>query len=67
MKRKRVTEIFPFLVPLRIWQRNIVVNTKMALDKNHYAKKKGEELPFEIASNKTWMINEQSGHNIIYQ
>ena len=41
MKRKRITELFPFLVPLRIWQRNVVVNTKMALDKNHYAHKKG--------------------------
>ncbi len=67
MKRKRITEIFPFLVPLRIWQRNVVVNTKMALDKNHYAHKKGEYLPYEIANNKTWMINEQSGHDIIYQ
>lgn len=67
MKRKRITELFPFLVPLRIWQRNVVVNTKMALDKNHYAHKKGEYLPYEIANNKTWMINEQSGHDIIYQ
>lgn len=67
MKRKRITELFPFLVPLRIWQRNVVVNTKMALDKNKYAKKKGSELPFLVASNKTWMINEQSGHDIIYQ
>lgn len=67
MKRKRITELFPFLVPLRIWQRNVVVNLKMSLDKNKYAKKKGSELPYEIASNKTWMINEQSGHDIIYQ
>ena len=67
MKRKRLTQIFPFLLPLRIWQRNLFYKIGMFFDKNKYAKKKGERLPFEISSSSTLMINEESGYDIIYQ
>lgn len=67
MKRKRITQIFPFLLPLRVWQRNLFYNIKMMLDANKYATKKGELLPFTVCETKTFMINENSGQDIIYQ
>lgn len=67
MSRKRVTQIFPFLLPLRIWQRNVFYRIGMMLDKNKYASTFGEKLEYEICGTKTLMINENSGHDIIYQ
>ncbi len=67
MKRKRVTQIFPFLIPLRVWQRNLFYQIEMFLDKNHYSKHFGDLLPYEVCNTKTLMINENSGHDIIYQ
>ena len=67
MARKRVTELFPFLVPIRIWQRNIWYQIKLYFDKNKYSKEKGELLPYEVCSEITFMINENSGQDIIYQ
>ena len=37
MARKRLTQLFPFLLPLRQWQRKKCCYLKMRLDKNHYA------------------------------
>lgn len=67
MSRKRITQIFPFLTPIRIWQRNLFFNMKMDFDKNKYSKKFGEPLPYVVASSKTLMINENSGQDILYQ
>lgn len=67
MARKRVTEIFPFLVPLRTWQKDFCYQLKMHLDNNKYATKKGDLLSYEVCSDKTFMINENSGQDIIYQ
>lgn len=67
MARKRVTEIFPFLTPIRIWQRNLFYRIGMAFDSNTYAKKIEQELPFEVCNTKTVMINENSGYPIVYQ
>ena len=67
MGRKRLTQIFPFLIPMRIWQRNLFYQIGMNLDNNKYSKTFGDLLPYEIAKEKTLMINEESGHDIIYQ
>lgn len=67
MARKRLTQVMPFLIPLRVWQRNVFYQIGMFLDKNKYSKKRGELLPFEISDSKTFMINEESGYDIIYQ
>ena len=67
MERKRITEIFPFLIPIRIWQRNLFSRIGMFFDKNTYAKQRGKELSFVVVENKTVMINENSGQDIIYQ
>ena len=63
MARKRITQIFPFITPVRIWQRNLFFNIGMYLDKNKYSKKFGEPLEYTISSSK----NENSGQDIIYQ
>lgn len=67
MARKRLTQIFPFLIPIRTWQKNIIWNLSMKFDKFDYATKQGELLPYEICNSKTNMINENSGYDIIYQ
>lgn len=67
MSRKRLTQIFPFLLPLRVYQRNLFYQISMYFDKNKYSKKFGESLKFEVCHSKTWMINENSGQDIIYQ
>ena len=67
MERKRLTQIFPFLLPIRKCQRKLFYTIKMKFDKNKYAKSMGAQLEYEICNDKTLMINEHSGHNIIYQ
>lgn len=41
MPRKRITEVFPWLLPLRRKQRTLFFYTQMRFDKNRYAKKTG--------------------------
>ncbi len=70
MARKRLTQFFPFLLPLRIWQRNLFERIKMRFDKNRYACRFGENeenVKYEICAAKTAVINENSGMDIIYQ
>jgi len=67
MARKRLTQIFPFLTPIRTWQKNVCYFFKMRFDNNIYAKEKGDILSYEVCSDKTVMINENSGQDIIYQ
>ena len=67
MARKRLTQLFPFLLPLRVWQRNLFYQIGMRFDGNKYSKNIGENLKYEICKSKTLMINENSGHDIIYQ
>lgn len=68
MARKRITEIFPFLIPIRVWERKRFYYLKMFLDKNKYAKQRRQELlPYKIITEKTKMINEESGYDIVYQ
>lgn len=67
MARKRLTQLFPFLLPLRIWQRNLFEHIKMRLDENKYACRFGETPEYEICAAKTAVINENSGMDIIYQ
>ena len=67
MARKRLTQLFPFLLPLRIWQRNLFYQIGMKFDGNKYSKSFGEKLKYEVCKTKTLMINENSGYDIIYQ
>ena len=49
MKRKRLTQVFPFLLPIRKWQRKKLFYLEMLIDGNKYAKNKSEALlPYGI-------------------
>jgi len=68
MARKRLTQIFPWLLPLRQWQRKKTFYAKMHYDRNTYANLQIEdELPYLLFEDKSLMINVNSGHDIQYQ
>ena len=68
MARKRITQIFPFLLPVRRWQRKKFFYLKMKFDGNRYAERK-EEVLFskDIFSTVFPMLNTESGFDIRYQ
>ncbi len=68
MPRKRLTQIFPFLLPLRKWQRKKFFYLKMRLDKNKYAKQISDRLlPHTVFEASSLMLNENSGFDMKYQ
>lgn len=68
MKRKRMTELMPGLLPLRQRQKKACFYLKMMLDRNHYAKEKREELlENSIYTADSVIINRNSGFDIAYQ
>ncbi len=68
MRRKRLTERFPFLLPLRKLQRKIFFYLKMKLDSNDYAREKSDEpLAYKIFTARSRMINPNSGFDLEYQ
>lgn len=68
MPRKRLTQVFPFLLPLRKWQRKKVFYFKMRLDQYRYAKKKSKDLlPNLVYEVSIPMLNTKSGFDMKYQ
>lgn len=67
MQRKRITEVMPFLLPLRIKQRQLTYFTKMKYDNNVYAKIKGDYLTFQTSFISKPVINHNSGFDIKFQ
>lgn len=68
MKRMRLTEAFPFLLPLRQKQRKFFFYLKMRFDKNRYARTLEEQpLPHLLFATNSLLINENTGHDIQYQ
>ena len=68
MSRKRLTQIFPFLLPLRKWQRKKFFYLKMRLDGYRYAQRKSEKiLPNLVFETSIPMLNENSGFDMKYQ
>ena len=63
MARKRLTQLFPFLLPIRVWQRNLFYYIGMKYDSNKYSKNFGEPLKYKVCTTKTLMINENSGQD----
>lgn len=65
MKRKRLTQVFPFLLPIRKWQRKKLFYLEMLIDRNKYAKNKSEALlPNTVFETSSLMLNENSGFDI---
>lgn len=68
MSRKRLTQLFPFLLPLRKWQRKKLFYLKMRFDGNMYAKSTSETtLPYTVFETSSFMLNENSGFDMKYQ
>ncbi len=68
MPRRRLTQLFPFLLPLRVWQRKLFFYAKMRLDGNKYAKRTAKHLLEHVAfETSSPMINPNSGFDLRYQ
>lgn len=68
MGRPRLTQVFPWLLPLRVRQRKACRYARMALDRATYADRTlADPLPFEIARQDQRVINPNSGYAIVYQ
>ena len=68
MTRKRLTETFPWLLPLRQYQRKLFFYTGMRLSRNTYTRmQQKKQLPYEIFTSRALMINAGSGYDIQYQ
>lgn len=66
--RKRLTQVFPFLRPLRTWQRKRLFYLKMLFDGNRYATEKSQtRLPNKVFEASSFMLNENSGIDMEYQ
>lgn len=68
MPRKRVTQLFPALIPLRRWERKKLFYLKMRLDRNRYAASVSlTPLPFVLFETGEVMVNPNTGLDIVYQ
>lgn len=68
MTRKRITQIFPWLLPLRRKQRALFFYTQMKFDQNRYATKQEiSMLPHLQFTSSCPMLNTETGFDIIYQ
>ncbi len=68
MARKRVTQLFPWLLPIRTRQRLLCFYTKMRLDGNRYAgERTSEALPCLVFESSCPMYNYDTGFDMKYQ
>lgn len=68
MTRKRITEVFPWLIPLRTRQRKIFFYLGMKFDHNRYTTTGCPDLlPVEIFSSGCPLYNENTGFDMVYQ
>lgn len=68
MSRKRLTQIFPFLLPLRLWQRKKCFYLKMKLSRTNWSENIFPDvLPYKLFEYSCGMINRKSGFDIQYQ
>lgn len=68
MARRRVTQMFPWLLPLRRWQRRLFFYTKMRFDGCRYADGLSEDLlPCVLFTSSCPMLNDSTGLDMVYQ
>lgn len=68
MNRKRLTQYFPFLLPLRIKQKKFCYYLKMRFDKNRYAASiSDEKLPYLLFEAASPLMNLHTGFDLKYQ
>ncbi|OAJ72162.1 vancomycin resistance protein [Brevibacillus sp. SKDU10] len=68
MGRKRVTQIFPFLLPVRVMQRKICFYAGMRFDGRRYAETiDGKQLPYKLFEVGCALYNGNTGFDMAYQ
>lgn len=68
MARKRLTQMFPWLIPIRKKQRLFCFHMRMRLDANHYAITKTEKrLPYRLFETSYPLYNTETGFDMVYQ
>lgn len=68
MSRKRITQAFPFLLPLRVAQRKTFFYMAMQFDNHTYTKTVlGELLPYKLFSADNELYNTSTGFDMVYQ
>lgn len=68
MGRKRLTQLFPWLLPLRKKQRLFCFYMSMNFDRNHYAAEQLDTLlPYQLFTSSCPMYNWETGFNMVYQ
>lgn len=68
MARKRLTQLFPILLPFREWQRQKLFYLKMQFDGNRYASNKSESsLSYAVFETSSLLVNANSGYDMKYQ
>lgn len=68
MQRKRITQRFPFLLPIRKWQRKKLFYLTMHFDGNKYARNISDKLlGWKVFETSSLMLNENSGYDMKYQ
>ena len=68
MARKRLTQIFPFLIPIRQKQRTFCFYLAMAMDHHIYAHSRdARPLPHLLHHAQFPLINYESGYDLVYQ
>lgn len=68
MERKHITQIFPWILPIRKRQRRFCFYLGMKLDGNCYASHKIDSLlPYPVYSTSCPMYNHKTGFDMIYQ
>ena len=68
MTRRRMTQIFPWLLPLRRWQRRFCFYAKMGWDGIPYATcRERQELPDPLFETSCPMYNRETGFDMVYQ
>ncbi len=68
MNRKRLTQMFPFLLPLRVWQRKLFFYAAMRLDGQRYSQaiehRRFDDALFQTSSP---LYNYETGMDMVYQ
>ncbi len=68
MGRKKLTQIFPFLLPIRVMQRKICFYVKMRFDGRRYAKTIHEkQFSYQLFKTSSALYNSDTGFDMIYQ
>lgn len=67
MKRKRLTQIFPFLLPLRVREKEFFYHLRLKMNGNYASIKRENVFHEEVTHKRVLLINEDSGYDIEYQ